>query len=198
LVERNPSSPKKPQSESYRREKETHRESPRARRQRSAAVSGRAIPLDPTGIGMPRRRSKNMGSGGACLHHDRKQKAPFGGKERCRRPLPWRVTGVASTETTGRGRNRKRKGGGREPRRAATVAVAGRTPAGAVGHFPATIAVTEIERGGRGEHSATPPWGGSGAGRARRPPPAAATGARDREWARQWLGFARIGRSGWF
>jgi hypothetical protein len=100
---------------------------------------------------------------------------------------------------------RKRKGGGGEPRRAATVAVAGRTPAGAVGHFPAAIAVTETERGGRGNTlprrcgvALAPETRRRRASRARRPPPTAATGARDREWARQWLGFAKVGCSGWF
>jgi hypothetical protein len=182
LVERNPSSPKKPQSESYRREKETHRESPRAHRQRSTAVSGRAVPLDPTGIGMPRRRSKNMGSGGACLHHGRKGKAPFGGREHCRRPLPWRVAGVASTETTGRGRNRQRKGAGSPRHR--TAADREKKEKGRWGRASPSRhgrrrrkdsgrrrrALSSRHRGHRdregrpGEHSTTPLWGGSGAG----------------------------------
>jgi hypothetical protein len=160
---------------------------------KSAAVSGRAVPLDQTRIGKPRRRSKNMGSGGACPHHGRKGKAPSGAEgvppstavDRRRRGLHRghrpRAAWAPRTHRHARA-NSQRKGRTERERTAAAVvvlAVAGGAPTAGLGRRRVEPpgepggSSREEKRREAGGNSATPPGdaavGGNGPA-ARRPP----------------------------
>jgi hypothetical protein len=108
---------------------------------KDAPPQGRAVPLDPTRIGKPRRRSKNMGSGGACPHHGRKGKAPSGaegvppstavdrrrrGLHRGHRPQAARLLELANSQRKRWGIEQRKRGRRGQP------AVAGGAPAGEV------------------------------------------------------------------
>jgi hypothetical protein len=146
--ERNPSSPKKPQSKKLQKEKEN---SPvlTSRSPAKCAALCHAVPLDPVRIGKLRHWTKNTGSGGAPpLRHCREEGFPSGAKgdggdadlhsgdrvssSQRRRPMGQRLAYAGRGGTPNREKEEKGEMGW--PCRAAAVAVAidGRAPAGAI------------------------------------------------------------------